>query len=156
MSLERPVAATVDDPELLKRWLYNLWVSVTTPSSGINETNHAALGNLNSTQYTHLTSAQATSLTGGGNATIHYHASDRDRANHTGTQASTTISDFAVAVQAAMRLQAYTVATLPAAPVQGDRALATDAAAPAFLVAVAGGGAVVTPVFYNGAAWIVG
>ena len=47
----------------------------------------------------------------------------------------------------------YTVATLPAG-VQGMRAYVTDALAPAFLVALVGGGAVVTPSFYNGAAWI--
>ena len=47
----------------------------------------------------------------------------------------------------------YTVATLPAGTV-GDRAYVTDALAPAYGVAVAGGGAVTIPVFYNGAAWI--
>ena len=47
----------------------------------------------------------------------------------------------------------YTVATLPAGTV-GDRAYVTDALAPAYGVAVAGGGAVTVPVFYNGAAWI--
>lgn len=154
MALERPPSVK-DDPERMNRWLYSLWTLVSAPSSGINETNHAALGNLNSTQFTHLTAAQAANLTNG-NSTIHFHSSDRARSNHTGTQDSTTISDFAVAVQAAARLQAFTVATLPAAPVQGDRALATDLLAPAFLAAAVGGGAVVGPVFYNGAAWIVG
>ena len=47
----------------------------------------------------------------------------------------------------------YTVATLPAGTV-GQRAYVTDALAPAYGVAVAGGGAVTIPVFYNGAAWI--
>lgn len=50
----------------------------------------------------------------------------------------------------------YTVATLPATPAQGDVAIVTDALTPAFLSAVASGGAVVTPVFWNGTAWIVG
>lgn len=48
----------------------------------------------------------------------------------------------------------YTVATLPAGTV-GMRAYVTDALAPAWGVAVAGGGAVVIPVFYDGVAWIV-
>jgi hypothetical protein len=48
-----------------------------------------------------------------------------------------------------------TVAGLPAG-ITGQRAFATDANAPTFLSAVAGGGAVVCPVFYNGSAWIVG
>lgn len=51
------------------------------------------------------------------------------------------------------RLKGYTVATLPAGT-EGDTAYVTDALAPAFLAAVVGGGAVKTPVFYNGSAWI--
>lgn len=49
---------------------------------------------------------------------------------------------------------AFTVATLPAAGTAGRIAYVTDALAPAFLTAVVGGGAVVTPVFDNGAAWV--
>lgn len=49
----------------------------------------------------------------------------------------------------------YTVATLPAG-VTGMRAHVTDAAALVFLTAVVGGGAIVTPVMYNGAAWVAG
>lgn len=48
-----------------------------------------------------------------------------------------------------------TVAGLPAGVI-GMRSYVTDALAPAFGAAVVGGGAVVIPVFYNGAAWIVG
>jgi hypothetical protein len=54
-----------------------------------------------------------------------------------------------------LRLKNYTVGTLPAGT-QGDTAYVTDATAPVFGAAVVGGGAVVIPVFYNGAAWIVG
>ncbi len=152
MSLSRPLPSA--DPRF-DDWMFQFWKEITAPSSGIVETNHAALGNLNSQAFTHLTAAQAASLINGQNATGHYHATDRDRANHTGTQASITISDFAVAVRAAARKQPYTVALLPAA-VAGDCALATDLLAPAFLAAAVGGGAVVGPVFWNGAAWIVG
>ena len=52
------------------------------------------------------------------------------------------------------RLRGYTVATLPAAGVAGRRAYVTDALAPAYNAAVVGGGAVVVPVFDNGAAWV--
>lgn len=52
------------------------------------------------------------------------------------------------------RLQGFTVATLPTSPLQGDTAYVTDATAPTFLGAAVGGGAVVSPVFYNGAAWV--
>lgn len=39
-----------------------------------------------------LTTTQAQALTGSGDTTLHYHASDRDRSNHTGTQDTTTVS----------------------------------------------------------------
>lgn len=50
-------------------------------------------------------------------------------------------------------LKSYTVAALPAGA-QGDLAYVTDALTPAFLTAVVGGGAVVTPVFYDGTNWV--
>lgn len=52
-----------------------------------------------------------------------------------------------------VNLPGYTVATLPAGTI-GDNAYVTDALAPTFLAAVVGGGGIVTPVFYNGSAWI--
>lgn len=54
---------------------------------------------------------------------------------------------------APITMKAYTVATLPAGTV-GQIAYVTDALAPAFLTVVAGGGASVTPVFYNGTNWV--
>ena len=54
---------------------------------------------------------------------------------------------------APVTLKGYTVATLPAG-VQGHTAFVTDALAPAFLTAVVGGGAIVAPVFYDGANWV--
>jgi len=48
----------------------------------------------------------------------------------------------------------YTVATLPAAGTAGRRTYVTDALAPTFLGALTGGGAVVSPVFDNGTAWV--
>ncbi len=53
-----------------------------------------------------------------------------------------------------VRLTGYTVATLPASPTAGDRAYVTDALTPTYAAIVAGGGAVVVPVFYNGTNWI--
>jgi len=49
----------------------------------------------------------------------------------------------------------YTVATLPTGVV-GARAYVTNALAPTYGATVVAGGAVVIPVFYNGANWIVG
>lgn len=51
-------------------------------------------------------------------------------------------------------LGVYTVGTLPAGSV-GDTAYVTDATAPAWHATVVGGGAVKTPVFFDGTNWIV-
>lgn len=50
-------------------------------------------------------------------------------------------------------LKNYTVATLPTG-ITGGIAYVTDATAPTYLTPLVGGGAVVTPVFYNGSAWV--
>lgn len=59
----------------------------------------------------------------------------------------------AFAFSSTVNLKNYTVGTLPAGT-RGDIAYVTDALAPAFLVAIAGGGAIVTPVFYDGTNWV--
>lgn len=41
-----------------------------------------------------ISDVNATDLTDAGDSTLHYHATDRNRANHTGTQTASTISDF--------------------------------------------------------------
>jgi lysophospholipase L1-like esterase len=49
----------------------------------------------------------------------------------------------------------YTVATLPTTGVTtGTYATVSDALSPSYMATVVGGGAVVTPVFYNGANWV--
>ena len=48
----------------------------------------------------------------------------------------------------------YTVATLPTGQATGTRAYVTDALAPTFLGTLTGGGAVVSPAFFNGSAWV--
>lgn len=48
----------------------------------------------------HLTEVQHDDLTDGGDSNSHYHAGDRARANHTGTQLAATISDFVTQVRA--------------------------------------------------------
>jgi hypothetical protein len=53
-----------------------------------------------------------------------------------------------------VKMQGYTVATLPTGVV-GDIAYVTDALAPTYMATVVGGGAVVTKVFYNGTNWLV-
>jgi hypothetical protein len=55
---------------------------------------HNNLSGLDLGDYQHLTSTQKTDLTDAGDSALHYHSSDRDRTNHTGTQTASTISDF--------------------------------------------------------------
>lgn len=74
-----------------------------------------------------------------------------ERARLTGTGLTVT---GVLGASGSINLPSYTVATLPAAGTVGRIACVTDALAPTFLVAVAGGGAVKTPVFDNGAAWV--
>ena len=45
-----------------------------------------------------ITVTNLNTLDDGANTTLHFHNTDRDRANHTGTQLAATISDFAEAV----------------------------------------------------------
>lgn len=54
---------------------------------------HTLQNNLNSTDYYHLTNTEYIDLTDAGDSALHYHASDRARANHTGTQSADTITD---------------------------------------------------------------
>ena len=73
-----------------------LWDSLDFGGSNLTDIetrNHADLQNINTSSYTHLTAANHTDLTDGGDTTLHYHAADRARANHTGTQTLATISD---------------------------------------------------------------
>lgn len=70
-------------------------------------TNHNDLAGLqgNGPEYYHFTGAQYTDLTDGLDSSLHYHSSDRNRANHTGTQLSSTISDFTSAVDNRITVQ---------------------------------------------------
>lgn len=47
-----------------------------------------------SAEVNNISDTNAADLTDSGESTLHYHDSDRDRANHTGTQIASTISDF--------------------------------------------------------------
>ena len=47
-----------------------------------------------------ISDINATDLTDSGDTTLHYHSTDRNRTNHTGTQLSATISDFESTVRA--------------------------------------------------------
>lgn len=71
--------------------------------------------------------------------------------NTTPTKAIDVTGD--IQASATMRTGGYTVATLPAGTI-GQMAYVTDALTPVYLGALTGGGTTVTPVFYNGTAWV--
>ena len=53
----------------------------------------------NGAEVNNISDVDATDLTDGGDSSLHYHSSDRNRGNHSGTQLSNTISDFASTVR---------------------------------------------------------
>jgi hypothetical protein len=53
-----------------------------------------------------------------------------------------------------IKTSGFTVSTLPIGQPIGTMAYVTDALAPTYMATVAGGGSVVTPVFYNGTNWV--
>lgn len=73
-------------------------------NSDTNAFTDALLSKLNGiealAEVNNISDTNATDLTDSGESTLHYHASDRDRANHTGTQLAETISDFSTAADA--------------------------------------------------------
>ena len=67
---------------------------VSTESGGATTHNDlAGLQGGTAGQYYHLSLTIYTDLTDGGDSALHYHSSDRNRANHTGTQSADTLTD---------------------------------------------------------------
>lgn len=84
---------------------------------------HQVLDNLqggSSTERYHLTAAQWTDLTDAGDSILHYHATDRDRTNHTGTQTLATISDAGTAASQSGLSVTITTAALTGGGAQGN------------------------------------
>jgi hypothetical protein len=65
----------------------------------------------NGAEANNISDTNATDLTDEGDTSLHYHISDRSRANHTGTQTASTISDFDTAVQAAETVTSLSLTT---------------------------------------------
>lgn len=75
--------------------------STLTRTTVLASSNGGSLVDLNGTSkqvFLTVPASVATELTDGEDTTLHYHAADRARANHTGTQLAATISDFTSAV----------------------------------------------------------
>ena len=104
---QNPLGPPPQSGTLLDGWLFLLWRRLSQAGQILWDTidftgsdltdiatrNHADLQNLNTATYTHLSATNHTDLTDAGDSALHYHASDRARANHTGTQTLATISD---------------------------------------------------------------
>lgn len=71
----------------------NITDGITYKQYSLTEKNKLATVEENAEE-NNISDANATDLTDGGDSTLHYHASDRARSNHTGTQTASTISDF--------------------------------------------------------------
>lgn len=67
-----------------------------------------------------ISDANATDLTDAGDSTLHFHSADRARANHTGTQTASTISDFDTEVSNNTDVAANTAARHAAVTVGGE------------------------------------
>lgn len=89
-----------------------------TEKSAVGHTHLLAAGATDVT----ITAANLNTLDDGVDSTLHFHATDRARANHTGTQLASTISDFAATVRATI-LTGISFATSTAV-VAGDTILA--------------------------------
>ena len=71
--------------EINRPWEDFLRSLFTIVGGGSGVIDHATLANLNSAVYTHLSAVNATDLIDGGDTLLHFHASDRNSANFTGT-----------------------------------------------------------------------
>jgi len=78
----RHAAVTVSDTTSVDLTLTGQQISAVVLPAGVS---HSGLADLNSTTYYHLTQANHTDLTDAGDSALHYHSTDRDSANFTGT-----------------------------------------------------------------------
>jgi len=82
------------------QWTYNTTDDIWVDRGAVGNHNDLSLIDGGTTgEYYHLTSTQHADLTDTGDSALHYHSTDRNRANHTGSQLYTTITDFIETVQ---------------------------------------------------------
>jgi len=77
----------------------------TTSFNATQVSNHNDLQNIQggaTGEYYHLSAATYTGLTSSADTNLHFHSSDRNRANHTGTQLASTISNFTTSVRSSL------------------------------------------------------
>jgi len=131
----------------------NATTSATT-IGGTGQTGILTLGRSTATQQTDI---QAGATTTGNTKTINLGTAGAAGSTTTIIIGSTT-GTSTTTVNGILKLQTYTVATLPSASTSGvgAKSFVTDALAPAFGATVASGGAVAVPVYSDGTNWKVG
>lgn len=97
----------------------NLYITTTEKNKLANIEENAEVNN--------ISDANATDLTDSGDTTLHYHASDRDRTNHTGTQAISTVSGLQTALDNKANKD-FTLYTQKADVVSDDKIVINDSA----------------------------
>lgn len=95
-------------------------------------------------------------VNGGAAVTVSYDDMDTHIWRTNGGTEKARLTTARLAMNLPVQLKAYTVATLPASPSQGDLAIVTDSNTAVYNATVAGGGANVVKVCYLGGAWKVG
>ena len=93
--------------DAFKQWLFKLRETVNTLAAPVEAATFP------------ISSGEAIDLTDGGDSSLHYHSSDRERSNHTGTQTADTISDLDSFVQSRIQAQAATSTDILATQVFG-------------------------------------
>jgi hypothetical protein len=79
------------------KWFLDMVGIINESGGGSGVVQHNDTGGLQggtANEFYHLTQAQHADLTDTGDSALHFHSSDRARANHTGTQTMSTISDL--------------------------------------------------------------
>lgn len=97
----------------------NLYITTTEKNKLANIEENAEVNN--------ISDANATDLTDSGDTTLHYHTSDRDRTNHTGTQAIATVSGLQTALDNKANKD-FTLYTQKADVVSDDKIVINDSA----------------------------
>ncbi len=78
-----------------------------TPIASTSSQIRAFLNVEDGAEANNLSDLNATNLTGDGDSILHFHSSDRTRANHTGTQVVATISDYNTNLAGTLNTTAY-------------------------------------------------
>lgn len=97
----------------------NLYINTTEKNKLANIEENAEVNN--------ISDANVTDLTDSGDTTLHYHTSDRDRTNHTGTQAIATVSGLQTALDNKANKD-FTLYTQKADVVSDDKIVINDSA----------------------------